>query len=93
MDKKVITILQEFICLTGPMIVFENTLHQVIFIFEFFWDINEVKWKQYLFRNNWAVTHDFQQYDILIIVDQTSLCSFLLSLETPNDLQSVASHS
>ena len=37
---------------------------------------------------------DFQQFDILTSVDsQTSLCSLLLSLETPNGVQSVAEQS
>ena len=38
----------------------------------------------------WASAWDFQQFDILTSVDSTSLCSTLLSLETPNSVQSVA---
>ena len=38
----------------------------------------------------WAVTCDFQQCDILTFVDLDEPCSLLLSLETPNGVQSVA---
>ena len=41
----------------------------------------------------WAVACDFQQCGILTSVTQMSLCSLFLSLETPNDVQSVAKQS
>ena len=40
-----------------------------------------------------ATTCDFQQCDILTWIAQTSLCSFLLSLETPNDVRPVVKYS
>ena len=45
----------------------------------------------YTYINIWAVTCDFQQCGILTSVEtQTGLCSLLLSLETPFDVQLVA---
>ena len=44
----------------------------------------------YFWKYNWAGAWDFQQFDILTSVDSDKLCSLLLSLETPNGVQSVA---
>ena len=38
----------------------------------------------------WAVAWDFQQFGIWDEQTHTSLCSLLLSLETPNGVHSVA---
>ena len=41
-------------------------------------------------KKNWAVTWDFQQFDILTSVDSDEPVQPSFKLETPNDVQSVA---
>ena len=43
-----------------------------------------------LYMSIWAVTCDFQQCGIMISVDTVEAVQPLLSLETPNDVRSVA---